>query len=104
MATIWSKKATISKAEAIEGMMERECSWGGAYGRVLYLHAGQLIVGQRKIQNEICRGLRWPCYDVSHATTDQKHADAMERVHESMCNQGGARRGDETIVLGGIRR
>ncbi len=43
------------------------------------------------------------CYDISHATTNQIHAGAMERVYRSRCVQGRARRGDETIVLGGIR-
>jgi hypothetical protein len=57
----------------------------------------------QKIQNKICHGLRWRWYDISHATTNQKHVGAMERVNESRCNQGGARRGDDTIILGGIR-
>jgi hypothetical protein len=32
-----------------------------------------------------------------------KHVGTIEGVYESRCNQGGARRGDETIILGGIR-
>ena len=38
-----------------------------------------------------------------HTTTNQKHAGAMERVNKRRYDQGGARRGDDAIVLGGIR-
>ncbi len=72
------------------------------FGGVLSLCAGRLIVPCKKYKNEICHGLRWLCYDVSHTTTNQKHAGTIERVYESMCDQGRERRGDETIVLGGI--
>jgi hypothetical protein len=39
-----------------------------------------------------------------HTTTNQKHAGVIKRVYERRCDQGGARRGDDTIILGGIRR
>jgi hypothetical protein len=67
------------------------------------LCAGQLIMQCKKYKIEICRGLRWLCYDISHKTTNQKHAGAMERVYESRCNQGRVCRVDETIVSGVIR-
>jgi hypothetical protein len=38
-----------------------------------------------------------------HTTTNQKHVGAMERVYKRSYDQGGAHRGDNTIVLGGIR-
>jgi hypothetical protein len=43
MATFSSKKETINKqlVETMEGMMERERGWGGAYGGVLPLRAGR---------------------------------------------------------------
>jgi hypothetical protein len=84
-------------------MKERERGWGGACGGVLSLYAGRQIEQCQKCMNKICCGLRSPCYDISHATTNQKHAGAMKRVYESRCDQGRVRRGDETIVLGGIR-
>ncbi len=84
-------------------MMERERGWGGAYGGVLSLRAGWQIERREKYKNKICHGLRWPCYNISHVTTNQKHVGAMERTYESRCDQREARRGDDTIVLGGIR-
>jgi hypothetical protein len=71
---------------------------------VLSLRAGWQIEQCKKYKNKICCGIRWPCYNISHATTNQKHAgSAMERIYESRCDQGGVCTGDETIVLGGIR-
>jgi hypothetical protein len=70
------------------GMMERERGWGGAYGRVLSLCAGRRIEQRKKYNNKICCGLRWPCYNIPHATTNNKRVVAMERVYRSRCNQG----------------
>jgi hypothetical protein len=83
MAAVWSKKVTINKqlAETTERMMERECGWGGAYGGVLYLCAKRQIEQHKEYINEICCGLRWLCYNISHATTNQKHTGAMERIY-----------------------
>jgi hypothetical protein len=80
VAAIWSTKATINKqlVETTEVMMERECGWGGAYGGVLSCCAEQKIEQCKKYKK--CHGLRYPCYNISHATTNQKHAGAMERV------------------------
>jgi hypothetical protein len=83
-------------------MVEREHSWGQAYEGVLSLHAGQQIEQCKKYKKKVC-GLRWLRYNISHATTNQKHTGAMERVYKSRCNYGGVRRGDDTVVLVGIR-
>jgi hypothetical protein len=105
MAAVWSKKATINKqlAEMMEWMMERERGWVEHMGGVLSLCAGWQIERCKKYINKICPGLRWPCYNISHLTINQKHAGAMERVYESRCNQRRVCRGDEIIILGGIR-
>jgi hypothetical protein len=81
-------------------MMERERGWGGAYVGVMSLHAEQQIEQRKKYKNKICCGLRWPCRDISHATTNQKHAGAMERVYERRCNQGGACMGKKPLFWG----
>jgi hypothetical protein len=41
-------------------------------------------------------------YDISHTTTNQKHAGAMEQVYKSRYYKKQASRGDDTIVLEGI--
>ncbi len=84
----------------MDGMMEGARGWGGAYRGVLSLRARWQIEQRKKYKNKIGHGIRWPCYNISHATTNQKYAGAMEWVR---CDQGGVHTGDETIVLGGIR-
>jgi hypothetical protein len=39
----------------------------------------------------------------THTKTNQKHMGATEQIYERRCDQGGERRGDDTIGLGGIR-
>jgi hypothetical protein len=60
--------------------MERERGWGGAYGGVLSLRAGQQIEQHKKNKNKIHCGLRWPCYNISHATTNQKHVGVTKET------------------------
>ncbi len=38
----------------------------------------------------------------THTANNQKHVGAMERVYKRRCNQGGATRGDNIIVLGAL--
>jgi hypothetical protein len=74
----------------------------GVGGCCLFMQGGELIDAKNK-KIKKCRGLRWLCYDTSHATTNQKHVGTMEQVYESRCSQGGVRRGDNSIILGGVR-
>jgi hypothetical protein len=82
----FGQKATINKqlAEMMGGMMERECSWG-AYVGVLSLCAGQQMEQGKKYNNKIRCRLRWPCYNISQATTNQKHVGTMEQVCRHRC-------------------
>jgi hypothetical protein len=42
------------------------------------------------------------CLMTTHTANNQKHVGAMERVYKRRCNQGGATRGDNIIVLGAL--
>jgi hypothetical protein len=44
------------------------------------------------------------CSMTPQTTTNQKHAGAIERVYKRRCNQGRARKGDDTIILGGHQK
>jgi hypothetical protein len=72
--------------------------WGGALALFWPLNKQQ-----KNKQSKIWHDLRCRHSMTEQTTTNQKHVGAMERVHEMRCNQGGARRGDDTIVLRGIR-
>jgi hypothetical protein len=56
------------------GQKQRKGWWRGS------LSPGLQIERRKNYINEICRGLRWPCYNISHATTTQQHVGTMERV------------------------
>jgi hypothetical protein len=68
----------------------RDDGEGARLGRivrgVLSICAEQQIEQCKKYKSKICCSLRWPCYDISHATTNQKHEGTMERVNKSRCN------------------
>ncbi len=75
-------------AETMEGIMESERRWGGAYGGVLSLRVGRQIE-QHKKYKKIRRGLRWPCYNISHTTTSQKHVGGTREMWGKRNDQTG---------------
>ncbi len=63
----------------IGGMMERMRGWVGVYGGGCFSYfraANQTTIKFSKIKYD--EGLRWPPFDILHATTNQKHAGVME--------------------------
>jgi hypothetical protein len=55
-------------------------------GVVLFLCSGRQIEKQKKYKSKIWRGLRWPPFDILHATTNKKHVDVTEKRWDRTCN------------------
>ncbi len=83
-------------------MTEQRCGRGGAYGGAPWHCLGRRTSNKKTNNKKYGVTLDDRRSITTHITTNQKHAGAMERVYERRCDQGGARRGDDTIVLGGI--
>ncbi len=59
--------------------MESMRSRGGVYGGGVFLILGWQIEQQQKITKiKYDKGLRWPQFNILHATTNQKQAGMME--------------------------
>jgi hypothetical protein len=71
-------------------------------GVVLFLCSGRQMEQQQKYKNKIQHGLRWPLFDILHATTNQKHADTMEKRWDRMRNRAVMLEEPDSIVLGAI--
>ncbi len=57
--------------------------WGG-----VFLISGQRIERQKKLQKlKYDKGLRWPPFDILHATTNQKHAVVMKGGWDRLCDR-----------------
>ncbi len=51
---------------------------GGVYGGGVFLFLEQRIEQQKITEIKSDEGLRWPPFDILHATTNQKHAGVTE--------------------------
>ncbi len=58
--------------------MERMHGRGGVYGGGVFLISGRQIEGQKITKIKYNKGLRWPPFNILHATTNQKHAGMTE--------------------------
>jgi hypothetical protein len=59
--------------------MERMRGQGGVYGGGVFLITGRQIEQRKKTTKiKYDKGLRWPPFDILHATTNQKQAGVME--------------------------
>ncbi len=71
-------------------------------GVVLVLCLGWQIEKQKNYKSKIQRGLRWLAFDILHTTTNQKHADTMEkrwdRTHNRVVTLGEC----NSLILGTI--
>ncbi len=52
--------------------MERMRGQGGVYGGVFFLFRGGEFNDEKIYKNKYDEGLRWPPFDILHATTNQK--------------------------------
>ncbi len=68
--------------------MERMCGQGGVYGGGVFLILGWQIEQQQKITKiKYNEGLRWPPFNILHATTNQKQAGMMEGGWDRLRNR-----------------
>jgi hypothetical protein len=88
---------------AVWMMIEQRCGQGGAYGGAPWHCFGRRTSDEKTNNQKYGVTLDGRRLMMTHTTTNQKHASATERDYKRRCDQGGARRGDDTIVLGGIR-
>ncbi len=62
--------------------MERMCGRGGVCGGVIFLITGRQVEQRKKLQKynttKALDDLRWPPFDILHATTNQKQAGVTE--------------------------
>jgi hypothetical protein len=71
-------------------------------GVMLFRCSGRQIEQQQNYKNKIQSDLRWPPFDVLHATTNQKHADMTEKRCDRTRNQAEMLEECDTIVFGAI--
>ncbi len=77
--------------------MERMRGWGGVYGGLFFLFLG----GKLNAETKYDEGLRWPPFNILHATTNQKQAGVTkggwdcEAVRERDGNDKPLAEGDE---------
>jgi hypothetical protein len=76
---------------------------GSVWGHVIPLFGASNGVTKKVETNELhlTLGGRWSM--MQHSTHNQKHMGAMEQYKRAGATRRGARRGDDTIILGGIR-
>ncbi len=58
--------------------MKRMRSQGGLYGGVFFLFWRGELNDKKITKIKYHKGLRWPLFDILHATTNQKHTSVME--------------------------
>ncbi len=58
--------------------MERMRGQGGVYGGVFFLFRGGELNDKKITKIKYDKGLRWPLFDILHATTNQKQASMTE--------------------------
>jgi hypothetical protein len=78
-------------------------SWAMRVGWVLILSFGPSKWRQKNNKNKKLRSHRRPPNNILHATTNQKHVDAMKEMKEKSLDQGGVRWKYGTIILGMIK-
>jgi hypothetical protein len=83
------------------GVLKRKGDQGGTCGGVLSLHLEWQIDAEKKQQQKIRRGLRWPPTYENHTTTNQKHAGATKEVKKGSCDRRGERGGSANQSFGG---
>jgi hypothetical protein len=84
-------------------MIEQRHDQGGVYGGVPWHCFGCQTSNEKTNNQKYGATLDGHCLTMQHTTTNQKHAGTMKQVYKKRCNQGGVRKGDDTIVLEGIR-
>jgi hypothetical protein len=88
---------------AVLMMIEQRRGQGGAYGGVQWHCVGRGTSDKKTNNQKYGMTIDGRRLMTLHTATNQKYTSAIKRVYERRCNQGGACRGDDTIVLGGIR-
>jgi hypothetical protein len=76
---------------------------GGAYGGAQWHCFGRQMSDKKTNNHKYGVTVDGRRSKMPHTTTNQKHAGVIEQVHKRRHDQGGAHRGDDTIILGGIR-
>jgi hypothetical protein len=69
-------------------------------GAVLFLHSGRQIEQQKNNKKKIQPGLRWPPFNILHATTNRKHVGATEKRWDRMRNPAVTLGEQDFIILG----